>query len=124
VFAWVKGGTPGQVILAQAGGANWLMASSPNGALMTDLKSGGREGKGLTSAVVITDGDWHRVGLSWDGSNRILYVDDIEVAKDTQPNLPSSTGNLSIGAGSTMLPTTFWTGLIDDVRVYNRAVKP
>jgi hypothetical protein len=124
IFAWVKGGAPGQVILAQAGGANWLMASFPDGALMTDLKSAGREGKGLTSAVVITDGDWHRVGLVWDGSNRILYVDDVEVAKDTQPNLPSSAGNLSIGAGSTMMPTSFWKGLIDDVRIYNRVVQP
>jgi hypothetical protein len=124
VFAWVKGGAPGQVILSQAGGANWLMASSPDGVLMTDLKSAGRQGNGLTSAAVVTDGNWHRVGLVWDGSNRILYVDDIEVAKDTQPNLPSSTGNLSIGAGSTMAPASFWKGLIDDVRIYNRVVKP
>jgi hypothetical protein len=29
-----------------------------------------------------------------------------------------------IGAGSTLAPGTFWSGLIDDVRLYNRAVKP
>ena len=123
VFAWVKGGGPGQVILSQVGGANWLMAGASDGELMTDLKSG-RQGKSLTSATVITDDAWHRVGLVWDGSNRILYVDDIEVAKDTQANLPSSSGGLYIGAGSTLAPGTFWSGLIDDVRIYNRAVKP
>jgi len=124
VFAWVKGGAPGQVILSQMGGANWLKAASPDGTLTTDLKSAGRLAESLTSAAVITDGAWHRVGLVWDGFNRILYVDDVEVARDTQPSLASSTGKITIGAGSTMLPTSFWKGLIDDVRVYNRVVKP
>jgi len=124
VFAWVKGGAPGQAILSQMGGSNWLKAGSPDGALTTDLKSAGRLAESLTSAVVITDGNWHRVGLSWDGSNRVLYVDDVEVAKDTQPNLPSSTGGLYIGGGSKLAAGTFWSGLIDDVRVYSRAVKP
>jgi YD repeat-containing protein len=124
VFAWVKGGAPGQVILSQAGGANWLMASASDGALVTELKSSGRTGKALKSVTSVTDGAWHRVGFVWDGSSRILCVDDVEVARDTQASLAGSAGNLSIGAGSTMAPTSFWKGLIDDVRIYDRAVKP
>jgi hypothetical protein len=31
---------------------------------------------------------------------------------------------LYIGAGSELMPGTFWSGLIDDVRIYDRAVKP
>ena len=34
------------------------------------------------------------------------------------------TGGLNIGCGSDMAPGTFFTGLIDDVRIYNRAVRP
>jgi subtilisin family serine protease len=124
VFAWVKGGAPGQVVLSQAGGANWLMAAALDGTLATEVKESGRNGKPLTSQTVMTDGNWHRVVLSWDGSNRILYVDGVEVAKDAQANLAGSTGNLSIGAGSTMTPNGFWKGLIDDVRIYDRVVKP
>jgi hypothetical protein len=124
VFVWIKGGGPGQVILSQAGGANWLTAGASNGVLMTDLKSAGRQGKSLTSATVITDDAWHRVGLVWDGSNRILYVDGIEVVKDTQANLPSSAGGLYIGAGSKLAAGTFWSGMIDDVRIYDRVVTP
>jgi hypothetical protein len=124
VFAWVKGGAPGQVILSQAGGANWLMVGDPGGVLATELKESGRKGKPLVSAAVITDGAWHCVGLVWDGSNRILYVDDIEVARDTQSGLAASTGGLYIGAGNTMAPASFWKGLIDDVRIYDRAVTP
>jgi len=123
-FAWIEGGAPGQVVFSRVGGANWLMASSSGGVLMTDLKSTGRLGKSLASTTVITDGNCHRVGLSWDGSNRILYVDGIEVARDTQAGLAPWAGGLYIGASSAMAPGTFWKGLIDDVRIYDRIVEP
>jgi N-acetylneuraminic acid mutarotase len=123
VFAWVKGGMPGQAILSQNKGANWLMLA-PNGAFMTELRQSGRQGAALTSSAVVTDGAWHRVGLVWDGVSRILYVDDIEVARDTQSGLASAFGGLYIGAGSILASGTFWSGLIDDVRIYTRAVKP
>jgi Tol biopolymer transport system component len=123
VFVWVKGGAGGQVILSQAHSANWL-STDAQGRLMTELKAPGRLGKNLTTSIVITDGVWHRIGLAWDGSNRILYVDDVEVAKDTQPSLMASTYGLNIGAGSSLAPGTYWSGLIDDLRLYNRAVKP
>jgi hypothetical protein len=56
--------------------------------------------------------------------NRVLYVDGIEVARDTQPALAGSTNGLNIGAGNKLEAGTFWSGLIDEVRIYNRAVKP
>ncbi|MBM4029935.1 MAG: LamG domain-containing protein [Planctomycetes bacterium] len=124
VIAWVQGGAPGQTIISQQGGVNWLMAGTPQGALTTGLSAGGRTGKPLASAAVITDGAWHRVGFVWDGANRILYVDGIEVARDSQAALAASAGGLHIGAGSTLAAGSFWKGLIDDVRIYNRAVKP
>jgi L-ascorbate metabolism protein UlaG (beta-lactamase superfamily) len=123
VFAWVKGGAPGQVILSQQGGVNWLAAAA-DGALATEFKGSGRTGKPLKSAVVITDGEWHRTGLTWDGTGRVLYVDGVQVAKDTQAGIASSTAGLNIGAGGTLAPGTFWSGLIDDVCIYARVVKP
>lgn len=124
VFAWVKGGGPDQVIISQRGGSDWLMASPAGGTLMTNLKLAGGQSQPLTSSAVITDGNWHRVGLSWDGSSRILSVDGVEVARDTQVGLASSTEDFTFGGGGTMAPSSFWQGLIDDVRIYDRAVKP
>ena len=124
VFAWVKGGAPGQVIISQAGGADWLLADPADGKLMTELRSSGRFGGPLKSQTVITDGAWHRVGLSWDGATRILYVDGIEVAKDTQAGLAGSQGGLQIGTGKNLELGSFFSGLIDDVRIYDRAVTP
>ena len=126
VFAWVKGAAPNQAILAQADGAIWLMAS-PSGTLMTMLKGSSRTAGPLVSPAVIIDGAWHQVGLAWDGERRILYVDGVEVVKDTQPQggLVPSAGGLHLGAeGTALVPFMFWSGLIDDVRIYDRAVKP
>ncbi|MBP7049383.1 MAG: M28 family peptidase [Phycisphaerae bacterium] len=124
VFAWVQGGAPGQAILSRQKDSAWLMADTSEGFLLTELQSPRRSGCPLCSPVPITGGDWHRVGLTWDGTNRILYVDDIEVARDTQDNLPSSSDGLYIGSGYKLDAGSFWSGLIDDVRIYDRAVEP
>jgi hypothetical protein len=127
VFAWVKGGAPGQVVLSQEKGADWLMADASKGRLMTTLAqpSTRKASAGpLVSEVTIADAQWHRVGLVWNGSERILYVDDIEVARDSQTGLTASGGSLYIGAGNALTPGTFWSGLMDDVRIYDQAVKP
>jgi len=125
VFAWIKGGAPGQVIISQArDGVNWLLADPAEGKLTTRLKKSGGRGSPLNSQANITDAEWHSVGFVWDGSNRALYVDDVEVAKDALAGLSSSYGGLHIGAGRTLGAGSFFSGLIDDVRIYNRAITP
>jgi hypothetical protein len=91
---------------------------------MTELKGAGRSTGPLFSESVITDGQWHCIGLVWDGSHRTLYVDDIAVAEDTQPGLQGSQMGLYIGAGQALDSGTFFSGLIDDVCIYNRTVSP
>ena len=108
-----------------------MMVDAVDGVLRTDLKQPAGTGRGaapagppLISSTVVTDSHWHLVGFVRDGINRILYVDDIEVARDTAETLESSDAGLYIGAASALEPGTFWSGLIDDVRIYNRAVSP
>ncbi len=127
VFAWVKGAAPGQVIISQTGGANWLLADPSEGKLQTSLLrlGGGRTvPQPLISEFIITDGNWHRVGLTGDGSGKILYVDGAEVARDTHAAIEGSAGSLHIGAGKNLEPGSFFSGLIDDVRIYDRAITP
>ncbi len=123
LLAWVNGGAPGQVVVSQQGAADWLVADA-EGNLMTELKGTGRSAGPLFSETVITDGQWHRIGLVWDGSHRTLYVDGVAVADDIQPGLESSQMGLYMGTGKAMEPGTYFSGLIDDVRIYNRAVSP
>jgi hypothetical protein len=128
VFAWIKGGAAGQAVISQVDGTGsgetWLGADPLLGKLMTSLvapPAGRFVPQPLVSEFVITDDQWHHIGFAWDGSYRTLYADGAEVAKDTvaQNTLKSADGGLYIGAGKTLEPETFFSGLIDDVRVYN-----
>jgi hypothetical protein len=124
MFVWIKGGAPGQVVLSQKGSVSWLCTDAGEGNLMTELKGFGRSAAALLSQAVITDGNWHRIGLVWDGSHRTLYVDDIAVAEDKQDGMEGSDSGLYIGTGKAMESGTFFSGLIDDVRIYSRVVGP
>jgi hypothetical protein len=124
VFAWVKGGAPGQVVLSQIDGANWLSADPSEGKFMTELVPPTVRSPlpPLVSETIITDGNWHHIGFIWYGVHRTLYVDGVVVAEDMQNNLASSNNGLYIGTGKGMEPGTFFSGLIDDVRIYNVAL--
>lgn len=130
VFLWVKGGGPGQVILSQSypsgQGVVWLSTDAATGLLRTDLTDKGRFTTALLSGATVTDGAWHSIRLVWDGAHRSLFVDDQEVAADTRDlgKLGESTAGLCLGAGQGFKAGTFWRGLVDDVRFYNRAVRP
>ncbi len=134
VFAWIKGGAPGQVIISQRDttdgrttnpGSAWLWADSSYGRLITRLMHPPFDP--LVSESVITDDQWHHVGLvyDFDGLYRYLYVDGVEVARDTDVvGGVHSDGGLYFGAGKMLDVSSFFSGLIDDVRIYNRAVTP
>ena len=125
IFAWIKGGAPGQTIVSQVEGTGWLMADPSQGALMTALAppAGRKAIPPLVSEVPITDGNWHRIGFVWDGATRALYVDETRVAEDAQPNLAPCTGGLHIGCDEDQSPARFFAGVIDGVRIYNRPVR-
>ncbi|MBN1359833.1 MAG: MBL fold metallo-hydrolase [Sedimentisphaerales bacterium] len=123
VFAWVKTEAPG-VIVSQKDGANWLCLDATTGYLGTELRGNGRASAPLWSQTPVTDGDWHRVGLTWDGAAKVLYVDDVEVARSAETVMRGLTTGLYLGAGADLDPATFFTGLIDDVRVHVQAVTP
>ena len=47
-------------------------------------------------------------------------MDGVFVAQDVQEGLKSALADLTIGGGKDLAPGSFWSGLIDDVRIYNR----
>ena len=114
---------PGQVIVSQQGAANWL-AIDTEGNLMTEVTGPGRDSNPLRLQTAITDSTWHRIGFVFDGSHRMLCVDGVIVAEDTKSTLRGSQMGLYIGAGKNMETGTYFSGLIDDVRIYNRVVSP
>ena len=132
VFAWIKGGAAGQVIISQRDntvgrntrpGSAWLGVGASDGKLTTGLMD--TAFGSLGSESLITDGQWHHIGLvyDYDRLHRYLYMDGAEVAKDTNPvGGVSSDGGLYFGAGKDLDAGGFFSGLIDDVRIYDAAL--
>ncbi|MHC4555950.1 MAG: alpha-2-macroglobulin family protein [Planctomycetota bacterium] len=130
-FAWIKGGDADQTIISQTYGPSyggtgyeqkWLCLTS-EGKLAT-LMYAGRLVAPLKSQIVITDEQWHHIGLVWDGSRRYLYVDGQEAAKDAEvlSGLRASDGGLYFGARRNLSESDFWFGLMDDIRIYDAAL--
>jgi hypothetical protein len=61
----------------------------------------------------------------WDGWLRHLYVDGAEVAKDTDILDPvSANGDLLFGVGKHLDAASFFSGLIDDILIYEGKYSP
>jgi hypothetical protein len=127
VACWIKTDAPGGVIVSQTPGtgfgSTWLATDPADGTLLTEMMF---PLPALHSTVVVTDGQWHEVTAEWDGTYRRLWADNQEVARDALPvALPplSWNGTFIVGAGANLEVGTFFSGLIDDVRIYNRAVR-
>jgi hypothetical protein len=124
VCTWIKGGATEQVIVSQTDGSGfgsiWLGIDQIDGKLLTNLCF-----FELTSEKVITDDQWHHVGLVWNGYRRSLYIDGKEDTSDESDLVAlSAIGDIHICTGKTLDEGTFFSGLIDDVRIYKEALSP
>ena len=114
-----------QIDGTRGAGSAWLCTDPSDGRLITKLMH--PPFSPLESESVITDGLWHHIGVVYDFDvlHRCLYLDGVEVAKDISPVAAvGSNGGLYIGTDKTLEAATFFSGLIDEVRIYNRAVIP
>ena len=77
----------------------------------------------VTSPNTYNDGQWHYAVVTYGGSTVILYIDGVQVGtKSTSGASPESTGTkpVRVGANSRLTPPgNFFTGEIDEVRVWN-----
>ena len=121
ILAWTKGGSPSQAIISQAMSANWLMIDA-DGKLTTELGDPSSATGPFVSEIPITDGEWHSIALVRDDSQIRLCVDSVLVSEDAHASQTISGSGLNIGVGKNYLPGTYWSGMIDDVRIYDVAL--
>ncbi|MCP5303552.1 MAG: tandem-95 repeat protein [Pseudomonadales bacterium] len=137
VSAWVKftNTTRGTIFdLNDGGNSNFAALFVNNGLLNWQVTVNGITRILEKSTVALNDGAWHHIALTTNGSGNQLYVDGIALtgsavsytngnASSTQffSNLLNVSG-LQIGAYDNGLIGGEFTGLIDDVRVYDHAL--
>jgi hypothetical protein len=131
--AWIKVPVDGfdrdwQTIFCR-GDWSWRLARNSfeghNNQSISFHMSGMHEGWGANGAMTVTDGEWHHVAGTWDGSWAKIYFDGI--LDDDQPRIGAigveGDDPVTIGAQihSGELRRQF-IGCIDDVRIYNYAL--
>ncbi len=129
VSVWVRPkdfDTDGQAVISK--GDTWLIAKSWGGRQTLEFICNGINGPnplsdkwpGVQSKEGLNDGQWHHIVGTYAAAKLILYVDGkMCMTKDVdgQP-IDIGSSNLFIGENSRS-PGKFWSGLIDDVRIYD-----
>jgi len=135
VAAWIKTTASGMVAtkMGFVGGANpdgWGMSVSANGTVGAVLhKSGvGTVNIFAGDGTVVNDGQWHHIAVVFNrGANMIRYVDGAPSGSQNSLAFLSgqsldNTMQIRIGARDQPGDEVFFNGLIDDVRIYARAL--
>jgi hypothetical protein len=76
----------------------------------------------MLTVAPFNDNNWHLLTATFDGLNVNLYLDGATVGSraTTRRSIDDSIHPLQIGGGA----GSFFSGAIDDVRIYNRALQP
>jgi len=77
----------------------------------------------LVSTKFVSDGRWHHIHGTYDGSNIKLYVDGVLIATTAgSPTGISSTATVRIGFGSVSSASSYFDGQIGEVMIYSEAL--
>ena len=127
-IAWIKTTTVSREILTWGNsyaGCKWIIRVNETGALRAEV-----EGGYIYGATPVNDGTWHHIAvvLNSDGtptiSEVLLYVDgqlETVAGVSNEPIYTAADQNVVIGV-YTNGTGRFFKGLIDDVRIYNKAL--
>jgi subtilase family serine protease len=132
--AWVKpNGLGSHIIVAKYGksGASWALLDTGAGRLRFNVDSGPNSRTLDTNSPVLTVGVWQHVAATFDTATQALkiYVNGVEapgtlVETGTVTTIANNPTPVRIGAyrdsGDNL--GAFWSGLIDEVGIYNRAL--
>jgi hypothetical protein len=91
--------------------------SRPFGEVQHTLGTGSR----ATAPTGLTGQTWTHLALTYDGAKERLYVNGVQVAETTTEAPVTTTGELQIGAETEH--AEYFSGRIDEVRIYNRALE-
>jgi len=81
-------------------------------------------GQEPTSVTTVTDGAWHHIAMTYDAGGVVTVLVD-GVAEDVGPATPIVANNASVLVGGAFfdgVPGGLFTGLVDDVQIYDYAV--
>jgi sialidase-1 len=111
------GTTSPQVALSADPAAGRITAT-----IRTRVGSAAAQSASVSTPQAYDDGRWHQVALRRSGGRLTLTVDGASVEAPDLPGTVSRTSPFGVHLGQTMDSRTWFTGSLDEVRVYDRAL--
>ena len=123
VSFWMNSSTPpggSARLVGQSAGADGFVIYATGGDDVVFSITGSSSSTSLT-ATNVTDGQWHQVTAMRTGNTFELYIDGVLADSDTAA-VGSVTSSEPLRMGTSTPFSADYDGLLDDVRIYNRAL--
>ena len=124
VSFWLNSTQSGSIarLVGDADGVSdgWVFYTSGAGEINLDVYSNGQTV--TLTANGVFDGDWHHITAVRNGSDFLLYIDGVLIDSTTNALVTSVDNNVNLSIGASTPTTNDYDGLIDDVRLYDRAL--
>lgn len=128
VFVWVNATSSGDYerfisTWDGAGGSGFSIEKHSSGDVLHTAVNINGTGYGADGSTSIA-GEYHHVGLTYDGSTLRAYLDGTKVAENTNPSGPiNDTSNIYSSRDPTSVSyVSLYNGTLDDLRFYNRTL--
>lgn len=109
--------------------SNWLSwgTNSPNGLSQLGVFGGNLGYLGYANDLTVpvssyTDGAWHQLVATFNGSSLALYVDGAQVATKTTTLATGASSTINIGRSISGDSGTYFSGALDELAVYPKAL--
>jgi cytochrome c peroxidase len=121
--AWVKPSVTGGAVFAKenASGLDYALYAGNTQALPAALARVGTAEKSVAGPAALPAGQWSHLAATYDGTNLRLYVNSVLV-RTTAMSGTLSTSALPLRIGGSTVRGELFRGLVDEVRIYNRAL--
>lgn len=122
ITTWIKPSTLGDKVIV-----SWGNYSNTNQANILKLTSTGIvnswQNNDLIATVAVSIGTWHNIVVTFDGTDRKIFLDGILVGSDQPGSSHNVTtiSNLTVGVGNISL-SEYFDGLISNVYIYDFAL--
>jgi hypothetical protein len=98
-----------------------LYTNDPGGSL--DMGLGDQHAR-ATNILDLDTGRWYHIILTWDAPGFEVFVDGVSTISGIYSGLTSISTSADVGNNGNPALAEAWDGIIDDVRIYNRALSP
>jgi len=106
----------------------WMLSTLNGSELRLRLRAGGNTTTLASPTGTLSTGIWTHIAAVYDGSTMRLYRDAAQVASTSKSGVLDTNGTIDVAIGNQPLTASGgsrpFDGLIDDLRIYDRALSP